>query len=123
MLKSEMRESYERRGSHWKASSVVVMRDSVTSREIRPWVCQRKIKGKMVRERERVCVCFFLKYLNPVCYSSTQWYEFISTQNICHNINLFISTSFSTKQKFGGPSASFLNALKSLNQKLLFLDE
>ena len=31
-----------------------------------------------------------------------------STQYIYHSINLFISTSFSAKQKFGGPSASFL---------------
>ena len=28
--------------------------------EIKPWVCQRKIKGKTVRERERDC--FFMKF-------------------------------------------------------------
>lgn len=42
-----------------------------------------------------------------------------SSQYIYHSINLFFSTSFSAKQKFGGPSASFLGSNSKPSNKCI----
>lgn len=42
-----------------------------------------------------------------------------STKYIHHSINLFISTCFSAKQKFGGPSASFLGSNSKPSNKCI----